>query len=136
LDKILDIEILSPEKMVFKGNGKVVTVPGVNGLFQVLYMHAPMVAMFEIGIIVVEDDKNEKINFSTRGGVCEVLDNKVTILADAAEAKSDIDIERAERAAQRANERLGSKDKGIDRERAKLSLYRARIRLKVAGVLK
>jgi F-type H+-transporting ATPase subunit epsilon len=44
LEKILDIEILSPEKMVFKGNGKVVTIPGVNGLFQILFMHAPMVS--------------------------------------------------------------------------------------------
>lgn len=136
MDKILDIEILSPEKTVFKGLAMVVTVPGVDGLFQVLNLHAPMVSMFETGIITVQDEKGNKINFSTRGGVAEVLDNKVTILADAAEAKEDIDVERAENAAKRAEERLGSGDKNIDRERAKLSLHRARIRLKVAGVLK
>ncbi len=136
MDKILDIEILSPEKMVFKGVAMVVTVPGVDGLFQVLNLHAPMVSMFEPGIISVQDEKGNKINFSTRGGVAEVLDNKVTLLADAAEAKEDIDIERAEKAAKRAEERLSSGDKSIDRERAKLSLHRARIRLKVAGVLK
>ncbi|MCE1166323.1 MAG: ATP synthase F1 subunit epsilon [Bacteroidetes bacterium] len=136
MDKILDIEILSPEKTVFKGLAMVVTVPGVDGLFQVLNMHAPMVSMFETGIITVQDEKGNKIHFSTRGGVAEVLDNKVTILADAAEAKDDIDVERAEKAAKRAEDRLGSGDKSIDRERAKLSLQRARIRLKVAGVLK
>jgi F-type H+-transporting ATPase subunit epsilon len=136
LDKILDIEILSPEKLVYKGLAMVVTVPGVDGLFQVLNMHAPMVSMFETGVITVQDEKGNKINFSTRGGVAEVLKNKVTILADTAEAKDDIDVERAQNSMKRAEERLGSGEKNIDRERAKFSLQRARIRLKVAGVLK
>ncbi len=136
MDKILDIEILSPEKMVFKGLAMVVTVPGVDGLFQVLNMHAPMVSMFEAGVITVQDEKGNRINFSTRGGVAEVLKNKVSILADTAEAKDDIDVERARNSMKRAEERLGSGGKHIDRERAKLSLQRARIRLKVAGVLK
>ena len=136
MEKILDIEILSPEKMVYKGLAMVVTVPGVEGLFQVLNMHAPMVSMFEPGIITVQDEKGNKINFSTRGGVAEVLKNKVTVLADTAEAKDDIDVERARNSMKRAEERLGSGGKDIDRERAKLSLQRARIRLKVAGVLK
>jgi len=136
LDKLLDIEIVSPEKLVFKGTGKVLTVPGVDGRFQVLNMHAAMIAMFEAGVITVEDEKGEKINFSTRGGVAEVKKNKVVVLADAAEAKDDIDIERARKAMDRANERLKEGGKDIDRERAKYSLQRAQIRLKVAGVLK
>lgn len=136
MEKVLDIEIISPEKTVFKGVGKVVTVPGVMGLFQILYMHAPMVSLFETGIITIETENNEKINFSTRGGVTEVKDNKVTILADAAEAKEEIDITRAEKAMERAEKRLETNEKGIDRERAKFSLQRAKIRLKVAGVIK
>ena len=136
MEKVLDIEIISPEKTVFKGVGKVVTVPGVMGLFQILYMHAPMVSLFETGIITIETENNVKINFSTRGGVAEVKDNKVTILADAAEAKEEIDISRAEKAMERAEKRLETNEKGTDRERAKFSLQRAKIRLKVAGVLK
>lgn len=136
MDKLLDIEIVSPEKLVFKGMGKVLTVPGVDGRFQVLNMHAAMIAMFEAGVITVEDEKGEKINFSTRGGVAEVKKNKLVVLADAAEAKDDIDIERARKAMERANERLKEGGKDIDRERAKYSLQRAQIRLKVAGVLK
>ncbi len=136
MDKLLDIEIVSPEKLVFRGTGKVLTVPGVDGRFQVLNMHAAMIAMFEAGVITVEDEKGEKINFSTRGGVAEVKKNKVVVLADAAEAKDDIDIERARKAMDRANERLKEGGKDIDRERAKYSLQRAQIRLKVAGVLK
>ncbi len=136
MDKLLDIEIVSPEKSVFTGKGKVLTVPGVDGLFQILNMHAAMVALFEAGVITVEDEKGEKINFSTRGGVVEVKNNKIVVLADAAEAKDTIDVERAQKAIDRANERLKESGKGIDRERAKFSLQRARIRLKVAGVLK
>ena len=136
MDKLLDIEIVSPEKLVFNGTGKVLTVPGVDGRFQVLNMHAAMISMFEAGVITVEDEKGEKINFSTRGGVAEVKKNKIVVLADAAEAKDDIDVERAQNSMDRANERLKESGKGIDRERAKFSLQRARIRLMVAGVLK
>ena len=136
MDNLLNIEIVSPEKNVFHGVAKVLTVPGVEGLFQVLNMHAPMISMFETGIITVEDEKGEKINFSTRGGVLEVKDNKVVVLADTAEAKESIDVERAEKAMQRADERLKEGGKGIDRERAKFSMQRAKIRLKVAGVIK
>jgi F-type H+-transporting ATPase subunit epsilon len=135
MDKLLDIEIFSPEFRVFSGRAKTVTVPGVNGLFQVLYNHAPIVSLFETGMIIVEDENSEKINFSTRGGVVEVLNNKVTILADAAETKEMIDSERAERSMKRAEDRLSGTEK-IDRERAKFSMKRAKIRLKVAGVLK
>lgn len=136
MDKLLDIEIVSPEKSVFKGNGKVLTVPGVDGLFQILNMHAAMVSLFETGVITVEDEKGEKVNFSTRGGVIEVKNNKIVVLADAAEAKDSIDVERAQKSIERANERLKESGKGLDRERAKFSIQRARIRLKVAGVLK
>jgi len=136
LDKLLNIEIVSPERNVFHGTGKVVTVPGVEGLFQVLNMHAPMISMFETGVITIEDETGEKINFSTRGGVLEVKDNKVIVLADTAEAKDSIDVERAKKAMQRAEERLKEGGKGLDRERAKFSMQRAKIRLKVAGVLK
>ncbi len=136
MDNLLNIEIVSPEKNVFQGTAKVLTVPGVEGLFQVLNMHAPMISMFETGVITIEDEKGEKINFSTRGGVLEVKDNKIVVLADTAEAKGSIDVERAERAMQRAEERLKAGGKGIDRERAKFSIQRAKIRLKVAGVIK
>jgi F-type H+-transporting ATPase subunit epsilon len=136
LDNLLNIEIVSPEKNVFQGTAKVLTVPGVEGLFQILNMHAPMISMFETGVITIEDEKGEKINFSTRGGVLEVKDNKIVVLADTAEAKDSIDVERAERAMQRAEERLKAGGKGVDRERAKFSMQRAKIRLKVAGILK
>ena len=136
MDKLLDIEIVSSEKLVYKGTGKVLTVPGVDGRFQVLNMHAAMISMFETGIITVEDEKGEKINFSTRGGVAEVKKNKIVVLADAAEAKEDIDVERAQKSMDRANARLKESGKDIDRDRAKYSLQRAHIRLKVAGVIK
>jgi F-type H+-transporting ATPase subunit epsilon len=136
LDNLLNIEIVSPEKNVFLGTAKVLTVPGVEGLFQVLNMHAPMISMFETGVITIEDEKGEKINFSTRGGVLEVKDNKVVVLADTAEAKDSIDVERAEKAMKRAEDRLKEGGKGFDRERAKFAMVRAKIRLKVAGVLK
>jgi F-type H+-transporting ATPase subunit epsilon len=135
MEKMLDIEIFSPEFRVFAGRAKTVTIPGVDGLFQVLFNHAPIVSLFETGVIIVEDENSEKINFATRGGVAEVLNNKVTILADAAETKDMIDTERAEKSMKRAEERLSGSEK-VDRERAKFSLKRAKIRLKVAGVLK
>ena len=81
----LDLEIISPEKKVYTGKVKSVTIPGTKGNFQVLYNHAPLISTFDIGIIklVLSDDSTQI--FTTSGGSTEVLDNKVLILSDTVE---------------------------------------------------
>jgi len=131
LDNVIEIEIVSPVKSVYTGKIKSASVPGVEGLFQILYNHAPMVAVFEIGIIKLVDENGKEISFSTSGGILEVRDNKIIILADTAESVEEIDKERADNSLKRAEERLSAKDIKLDRDRAKLSLKRAKNRLLV-----
>lgn len=74
----MKLEIITPDKKVFDGDVEVVTLPGVNGSFQVLKDHAPLVSTLTKGELVA--DKN---TFTIDGGVVEVLKNKVLVLAEA-----------------------------------------------------
>ena len=128
----LDLEIISPEKKVYTGKVKSVTIPGTKGNFQVLYNHAPLISTFEIGIIklVLSDDSTQI--FTTSGGSTEVLDNKVLILSDTVEPIESIDIERAMRAKERAEARLKKKEGIVDVDRARIALARALNRIKMS----
>jgi len=128
----LDLEIISPEKKVYTGKVKSVTIPGTKGNFQVLYNHAPLISTFEIGIIkLVLSDDSTRI-FTTSGGSTEVLDNKVLILSDTVEPIESIDIERARRAKERAEARLTKKEGIVDVDRARIALARALNRIKMS----
>ena len=128
----LDLEIISPEKKVYTGKVKSVTIPGTKGNFQVLYNHAPLISTFEIGIIkLVLSDDSTRI-FTTSGGSTEVLDNKVLILSDTVEPIESIDIERAMRAKERAEARLKKKEGIVDVDRARVALARALNRIKMS----
>jgi F-type H+-transporting ATPase subunit epsilon len=126
----INLEIITPEKVIYKDTIDSITVPGTQGSFQVLKDHAPLMSTLEIGIITVK--KNGSTNYyTTGGGTIEVLNNKVLILADSVELIERIDIDRAELAKKRAEERLAKKhEEKIDIIRAEAALERAINRLK------
>lgn len=128
----LDLEIISPEKKVYSGKVKSVTIPGTKGNFQVLYNHAPLISTFEIGIIKLGLSDDSTLIFTTSGGSAEVLDNKVLILSDTVEPIESIDIERARRAKERAEDRLIKKEGIVDFDRARVALARAINRIKMS----
>jgi F-type H+-transporting ATPase subunit epsilon len=127
----LTLDIVTPSKSVFKGQIKSIIVPGTNGRFQVLKNHAPIVSTFEIGLVRVELTDLKSNYYSTAGGTIEVLDNEVIVLADSIELAAEIDTDRAEKAKERAEERLASKASDINIIRAKAALERALNRLTV-----
>lgn len=130
--KELELEIISPEKRVYTGKVKSVTIPGTNGNFQVLYNHAPLISTFEIGIIkLVLPDDSSRI-FTTSGGSAEILNNKILIISDTIEVMESIDVERAIRSKERAENRLSGKGEIIDVDRARASLARALNRIKAS----
>jgi len=110
-----------------------VSAPGILGEFQILFNHAAMVSELDIGIIKINSDTFEEIKFSVSGGTLEVRNNIVNILAETIESKDDLDVERARRSLERANQRIASHEKDFDRERSLLSIKRAKNRLKLAG---
>jgi F-type H+-transporting ATPase subunit epsilon len=125
----LNLEIITPEKPIFKDQVEAVTIPGTIGGFQILKDHAPLISSFEIGIIKVKKAAVETF-YATAGGTVEVNQNNVLVLADSIEKVSDIDIDRAELAKKRAEERLLRKHEAdIDEARVKAALNRALNRL-------
>jgi F-type H+-transporting ATPase subunit epsilon len=76
----MQLEILTPEKKIFEGNVTIITFPGANGSFQVMDNHAPLISLLQAGSVEFKSSEGaQKINI--RGGVVEVLKNKVIVLA-------------------------------------------------------
>lgn len=82
----MTLEILTPEKKLYSGEVYGVQLPGMNGLFEVLDKHAPLVSALGKGTVKVLLDKTNTERFSITGGFVEVLGNKATVLVEGAEA--------------------------------------------------
>ncbi len=134
-EKIFKLEIITPKKVVFSGDVTSFSAPGVLGGFQVLKSHAPLLSSLSIGEVKVVDAAGNESRYATSGGFVEVHENKVILLAETAERSDEIDVQRAEAARERARKRLAKKRAEIDDNRARLALYRAMNRLKVADQL-
>ena len=128
----LFVSLVAPDRNVFRGEATRVRAPGVEGSFEVLYNHAPMIAALRVGPIVITTPTGDRLTFATSGGFLEVAENNVTILAESAEPGSAIDVERARAAEERALGLLRTGGEELDRARAERSLERARNRLRVA----
>ena len=118
----MQLEILTPEKSVFKGEVTSIQLPGSNGLFGVLNKHAPFLTDVEPGILNIKHP--ELTSMFIGGGFFEVQNNKAVILADSIEKIEEIDINRVNESVKRAKARLAEK-KNIDVLRANRSLKRA-----------
>ena len=78
----MKIEIVTPDKKIFDGEIKSVTVPGKKGSFQVLKDHAPIVSTLDSGTVRMVDQDNNEVTYEISGGVIEVKANKIILLAD------------------------------------------------------
>ncbi|UFH55110.1 ATP synthase F1 subunit epsilon [Spirosoma sp. KNUC1025] len=78
----MTLDIITPDRKVFSGEATAVTFPGTEGQFQVLNNHAPMVSTLDRGQVIVETGSGQQ-TFTVDGGVVEVLQNKVLVLAEA-----------------------------------------------------
>ncbi len=126
------LEIVTPEKKVVETRAEEVQIPGKNGYLGILPDHAPLITELSVGEIIYRGRTSEQ-RLAVAWGFAEVLPDKVTILAETAERPSEIDVERARKAKQRAEQRLASGDPNVDVDRALDSLHRAEARLDAAG---
>jgi len=83
-DKLLDIEIVTPEKTIFAGKGQSITLPGTKAPFQVLFNHAPIVSSLEQGKIKIVDEDGKTILYFTSDGFTEVSKNVVSVVVETA----------------------------------------------------
>lgn len=82
--KIMTLEILTPEKKIFSGEVFGVQLPGISGLFEVLDKHAPLVSALKAGNMKILKDKSATASYSIQGGFVEVLNNRTTVLVEGA----------------------------------------------------
>jgi F-type H+-transporting ATPase subunit epsilon len=127
----LELEIVTPERLVVQDRADEVQIPGKNGYLGVLPGHAPLITELAVGEITYrKDGVTERL--SVAWGFAEVLPEKVTILAETAERADEIDVARAEQARQKAEHELASGNPELDYPRVLTALQRAETRLQVA----
>jgi F-type H+-transporting ATPase subunit epsilon len=130
--KMFLLTIVTPEKIFYEEEVSSLIAPGIEGYLGVLTDHAPLITSLVPGKLTVKKDSNNtEVILAISGGFLEVLKNKVVILADAVEFAKGIDLERAEKALERAKQRLKSKEKEIDIPRALAAFKRAQNRISV-----
>jgi F-type H+-transporting ATPase subunit epsilon len=126
------LEIVTPEKKVVETQAEEVQIPGKNGYLGILPGHAPLITELAVGEIKYHQGGSEQ-KLAVAWGFAEVLPDKVTILAESAERPNEIDLDRARKSKERAEQRLTSGDTEVDVERALDALQRAESRIEVAS---
>jgi len=131
----LKLEVVTPDKAVVSEVAKTVVAPGAYGEFGVLPGHTTFLTTLQTGMIRYQEQGGSERVVFVNGGFAEVMQDTVTILAESAERRQEIDVERAKAAMKRAEDRLAeaSKKEDIDFRRAHVALQRAITRLRIAG---
>ena len=130
--KTVRLDIVTPDKIVLSEDVAMVIARATDGDIGILPGHAPLIAGLAIAPLRIIKDESE-MQVSVGGGFIEVQADKITVLAGSAELPENIDVNRAQAALERAEQRLKS-GTDIDMTRAELALRRAMTRLKVAEI--
>ena len=126
------LEVVTPQKEVVNEEAQIIVAPGVLGEFGVLVGHTPFMTSLNVGTIRYTDTQGQEHFVFVSGGFAEALPDKVTVLAESAERRRDIDIDRAKSAMDRAQKRIDEKSDEIDYVRAKMALKRSLHRIQLA----
>jgi F-type H+-transporting ATPase subunit epsilon len=130
----IKLQVVTPEKIVVNEDARIVMAPGTLGQFGVLAGHTPFLTSLKMGVLLYQDSQGKERYVFLSGGFAEALPDKVTVLAQSAERRKDIDVERAKAALERAQKRLQDMNKkdAIDYNRARIALERALQRIKLS----
>ena len=131
LPRYLRLEFVTPERALVHEDVDEVEIPGEEGYFGVLPGHAPLLAALRTGVLWYRKGAEKTYAF-VDGGFAEVLPDRVAILAQVAERAEEIDVQRAEAAKRRAEERLARPSSDFDYERARVALLKALARLEIS----
>jgi F-type H+-transporting ATPase subunit epsilon len=133
----LILEIVTPDRALLREEVDEVVVPGSQGEFGVLPGHTPLLSTLKIGELWYRQGQ-ERHYLAIAFGFVEVLPDRVTVLAQVGERAQEIDVQRAERAKQRAEQRVAQAQPHLtqidfDIERARIALMKSLLRLQVAS---
>lgn len=127
--KVFNLLIVTPEETIFEGEVSSLKSKTSHGDFQMLAGFEPFVATIRPSVLTIADEKGEKTSYAVSAGVIETKGDKVILCANAIYHADNIDLEKSEKAMQRAKERIASNDYEVDMNRAKLALERAKVRI-------
>ena len=120
----MKVKFVTPNGLYKEVESKTLTVLSTDGWRCILDNHMPIVLMLQISRLETVED-NKKVYYAIAGGMLYFENNLARVLVDSIEQQDEIDIDRANKSKQRAEERLASKDSNIDLKRAEVSLKRA-----------
>ena len=127
-NNLFQLEVITPDRIFYKGEAHMVEFTAVDGKLGIYKNHIPLTTVVAPGILVIKEAQGEK-QAALHTGFAEILPNKITILAEVAEWPEEIDQERAQKAKDRAEERLKDPSEDIDVARAEIALKKALVRL-------
>ena len=125
---LFQLKIITPERVFFEGEVKMVEFNTTEGEIGIYRGHIPLTVIVDPGILTITTEEGPR-NAALHAGFAEILPDKVTILAELVEWPSEIDAKRAEAAKERAEQRLANKGPEIDVDRATIALKKAICRL-------
>lgn len=128
--RIFQLEIIEPDRVFYQGNATMVEFTSVDGEMGVYKNHIPLTTVLAPGIVTITEPDGKK-EAAIHAGFVEILQDKVTFLAEIAEWPDEIDVARAEEAKARAEERLKSFDASSDVARAEIALKKALVRIDI-----
>lgn len=129
-NNLFSLRIITPDRIFYEGEASMVEFNTTEGEIGVLKGHIPMTVIISPGILTIREAEGEK-QAALHAGFAEILQDKVVIMAEIVEWPEEIDLERAEDAKERAEERLRSKTPETDILRAETALQRALARIHV-----
>lgn len=130
--RIFDVEIITPDRVFYKGEGTMIEFNTAAGEIGVYKKHIPLTTVLAPGVVRIHKDGEEDVVAAVHSGFAEILPDKVTLLAEIAEWPDEIDKSRAEAARKRAEERLANKTEATDVKRAEYALRKALVRIDIA----
>ena len=130
--RVFEIEIITPDRIFYKGEATMIEFNTAAGEIGVYKNHIPLTTVLAPGVVTIHKDGEDNVIAAVHSGFAEILPDKVTLLAETAEWPDEIDVERAQAAKARAEERLANKTEAIDVQRAELALRRALVRMDIA----
>lgn len=131
-DKKFNLQIISPTRVFFDGDVTMVEMKTTEGEIGVYAGHIPLTVILEPGVIRIKQEGGTK-EAALHDGFVEIRKDKITILAESCEWPDEIDVERANEARERAENRIKSGRKDVDMIRAELALKKALTRINLAG---
>jgi len=126
----LNVEVVSPERVQYSGEARMVICRTTDGEIAFLTGHSPLIGALGIGEVRIFPESGDEEVAAVHGGFVEVRNDKVVILSDVAELKDQIDVDRAKEAKSRAQQAVQADGDDAD---ARDALRRAQVRLEVAG---